>query len=78
MINASNAVITDTDIHNYTHPIPNRNFIIDLLKKGGKPLSKDQLARFMNLSEDAELEGLRRRLRAMERDGQLIFERDHG
>lgn len=40
-----------------------------------KPASRDELATELNIEGEEQLEGLRRRLRAMERDGQLVFTR---
>lgn len=74
MIKASNPAINAKDLHTYSHPIPNRDTIISLLKKHGKALNRKQLATQMKLSGDKEREGLRRRLRAMERDGQITFD----
>ncbi len=62
----------------HSHPIPNRDAIIHLLKKHGKALNRQQLATRMKLSGNKEHEGLRRRLRAMERDGQISFDRHLG
>jgi ribonuclease R len=66
----------NTPIH--SHPIPSRGYIIGLLRKHTFPLRRVQLATLMSLSGDEEKEGLRRRLRAMERDGQIIFEPRQG
>ena len=78
MISALKPAINTSDFQKYNHPIPNRDHIIDLLKKHGKALSRKQLALRMHLSCDEEREALRRRLRAMERDGQIIFDRRYG
>ncbi|MEW5756603.1 MAG: ribonuclease R [Pseudomonadota bacterium] len=59
----------------YERPIPSREFILALLKEEGVPLSKGQIAKALDLSEDQDLEALSRRLRAMERDGQLLCNR---
>ncbi len=78
MISALKPAINTSDFQKYNHPIPNRDHIINLLKKHGKALSQNQLALRMHLSCDEEREALRRRLRAMERDGQIIFDRRNG
>lgn len=59
----------------YEHPIPSRELILQLIKETGKPLKLAQIAHQFALESDANLEALRRRLRAMERDGQLLFNR---
>lgn len=55
----------------YDRPIPSREFIIDFLTKKSKPFSHKQLLVVFQLDSDFEIEALRRRLRAMVRDGQL-------
>ncbi|HET8701600.1 MAG TPA: ribonuclease R [Nitrococcus sp.] len=62
----------------YGQPLPSREFIIDKLTEQARPLSQAQLADLFALTTSGELEGLRRRLRAMERDGQLIRNRRNG
>lgn len=59
----------------YENPIPSRELIIELLKQVGKPLLRKQIAHEFGLEAPDQLEALRRRLRAMERDGQLLFNR---
>jgi ribonuclease R len=59
----------------YDNPIPSREFILQLLEKEGRPLSREDIATALKLGDEESLEALRRRLRAMERDGQLIFNR---
>ncbi len=59
----------------YDKPIPSRELILELLKKTGKPLRRQQIAQYLGVVSDEGLEALRRRLRAMERDGQLLFNR---
>ncbi|MDN5871044.1 MAG: ribonuclease R [Nitrococcus sp.] len=62
----------------YGQPVPSREFIIEKLAEQARPLSRTQLAALFELTAADELEGLRRRLRAMERDGQLIRNRRCG
>lgn len=59
----------------YENPIPSRELIIELLEQAGEPLLRKQIADNFALIEEDQLEALRRRLRAMERDGQLLFNR---
>ena len=59
----------------YENPIPSREFIMDMLDKAGEPLNREQVGKALKLKSPEQREGLRRRLRAMERDGQLIFNR---
>ncbi|MGZ5001507.1 MAG: ribonuclease R, partial [Methylomonas sp.] len=57
----------------YEHPIPSRELILQLIQEAGKPLRRQQIAQKFALESADALEALRRRLRAMERDGQLMF-----
>ncbi|MDH5407822.1 MAG: ribonuclease R [Gammaproteobacteria bacterium] len=61
----------------YDNPIPSREFIMDLLDKQGT-LNREQIAAALNLNSEEQLEALRRRMRAMERDGQVIYTRKGG
>lgn len=60
----------------YDRPIPSRELILEVLEKAAGPLNHAQLCRELGLADDEEqVEALRRRLRAMERDGQLMRNR---
>ncbi|MCK5353569.1 MAG: ribonuclease R, partial [Methyloprofundus sp.] len=59
----------------YEQPIPSRELILQLIEEGGRPIGRRQIAQAFALESDDQLEALRRRLRAMERDGQLLFNR---
>ncbi|WP_044870776.1 ribonuclease R [Pseudomonas sp. LFM046] len=59
----------------YENPIPSRELILQRLDERGAPASREQLVEEFGLTSDEQLEALRRRLRAMERDGQLIYTR---
>ncbi|GAA3930211.1 ribonuclease R [Litoribacillus peritrichatus] len=78
MIASAKPAITATDKQQYSHPIPNRDYILDLLNHHKRAMTRHQLAQKMSLSGEEELEALRRRLRAMERDGQVSFDRRQG
>ena len=65
----------DRESEKYANPIPSREFILDHLAKREKPASRDELAIELNIEGEEQQEALRRRLRAMERDGQLVFTR---
>ncbi|SEG72800.1 ribonuclease R [Vibrio hangzhouensis] len=60
---------------NYDNPIPSREFISDFLASVNVPMNRNDLFEALGLSGEEHYEGLRRRLRAMERDGQLVFTR---
>lgn len=59
----------------YENPIPSREFILDCLKKQKKPMPLAAIAKSLKVKKPDALEALRRRLRAMERDGQLLCNR---
>lgn len=59
----------------YDKPIPSREFIMQHLRERSGPATMKQLSFELALFDLDEVEGLRRRLRAMERDGQLISDR---
>ena len=59
----------------YDNPIPSRELILQHLSDRGAPANREQLLEEFGLSSDEDQEALRRRLRAMERDGQLIYTR---
>jgi ribonuclease R len=62
----------------YDNPIPSREFIMELLAEAGQPMYRDDIAEALGMQSEEQLEALRRRLRAMERDGQLLFNRRGG
>ena len=59
----------------YENPIPSRELILSAIEHAGKPLSRVDIAQIFKIDNEDGLEALRRRLRAMERDGQLLFNR---
>jgi ribonuclease R len=63
----------EREAEKYENPIPSRELIVQLIKQAGKPLRRQQIALEFALETPDALEALRRRLRAMERDGQLVF-----
>ncbi|MBM87963.1 MAG: ribonuclease R [Gammaproteobacteria bacterium] len=60
---------------NYANPIPSREFILELLDSLGAPASFSSLCEQLELDSEERIEGLRRRLKAMSRDGQIITNR---
>jgi ribonuclease R len=60
----------------YENPIPSREFIMETLAQEGVPMDREALAGRLEITSEEQLEALRRRLRAMERDGQLICNRN--
>jgi len=60
----------------YDNPIASRELILELLKDSDAPLKREQIAQAFGITDEDALEGLRRRLRAMERDGQAVYIRN--
>ncbi len=63
------------EAQNYEHPIASREYILEILKERGRPISQRQLIIELALETEHEQEALRRRLLAMVRDGQLLLNR---
>jgi len=59
----------------YERPIPSRELILEMMKEQARPLNLDEVAAALGVTEEDDLESLRRRLQAMERDGQLLRNR---
>ncbi|MDO9596595.1 MAG: ribonuclease R [Azoarcus sp.] len=58
----------------YESPLPSREYIEQTLAEVGVPMSVDELVRALDIRPE-ELEHFERRLRAMQRDGQLVRNR---
>lgn len=59
----------------YPDPIVSREFILQFLKDRGSPATFEELSDASHIENNNQLEALRRRLLAMQRDGQLIRNR---
>ena len=64
------------ELQKYENPIPSREYILQQLAEFGAPMQYDELAQLLELESDEDLEALWRRLKAMERDGQLVYNRN--
>ncbi len=64
----------------YEHPIASREYLLETLEAHGRPLSASELSTSLGLESERDNVALGRRLRAMERDGQIIQNRrgDYG
>ena len=58
----------------YEHPLPSREYILQLLAEKGVPIEQDELCSLLKIELDEE-ELFGRRLKAMERDGQIMRNR---
>ncbi|MGD8926147.1 MAG: ribonuclease R [Thioalkalispiraceae bacterium] len=59
----------------YDNPIVSREFILEYLESVGLPLKLDEIASHFQIKSEEDRTALHRRLRAMERDGQILFNR---
>ncbi|MBV0932546.1 ribonuclease R [Marinobacterium weihaiense] len=59
----------------YDQPVPSREFLLNFLEKWGAPISHPLVCRELGIEDEDGIEGVRRRLIAMCRDGQLISNR---
>lgn len=62
----------------YERPIASREYVMQLLAEQSGPVTLEGFARLLHLEKANDIEALRRRLRAMERDGQVIRNRRQG
>ncbi|MWP48227.1 MULTISPECIES: ribonuclease R [unclassified Gilliamella] len=65
----------DREAEKYDSPIASRELILDYLKQEAKPASLEKIAQAVDIKNDEQKVALHRRLRAMERDGQVVFTR---
>ncbi|MDO8953398.1 MAG: ribonuclease R [Gammaproteobacteria bacterium] len=73
--NIENDPHAEREAGKYADPIPSRELILEFIAKCHDPVTHDYLAKVMLLETDDKREALRRRLRAMDRDGQLTCNR---
>jgi len=62
----------------YERPIASREYLMEILAEKGEPLTWQELAAILEIREEQDIDALQRRLRAMERDGQVIRNRRDG
>lgn len=60
----------------YENPVASREYLLELLVKAKKPLSFLEFCQLLNAKDEDSRIGIQRRLRAMEREGQVEFNRD--
>ena len=56
----------------YENPIPSREYLLEVLTKSDHPLSLREFLDTFDIYDEDEAEGIRRRLKAMVRDGQIV------
>lgn len=57
----------------YPNPIPSREFILSVIRQHNTPMTKEDILQVLEIDDEQRQEGMRRRLRAMENEGQLVF-----
>jgi len=62
----------------YDRPIASRELILRILHDCGEPMAFDEIAEYLEISAEDDLEALRRRMSAMVRDGQVLLNRREG
>ncbi|GAC32534.1 ribonuclease R [Paraglaciecola polaris] len=60
----------------YENPVASREYLLELLTDAKKPLSFLEFCHLLNAEDEDSRIGIQRRLRAMEREGQIEFNRD--
>lgn len=61
----------------YENPIPSREFILDLLAKHDKPLKFEDICERLDVLDSDRQWAVKKRLRAMEREGQVVYARNN-
>lgn len=61
----------------YENPVPSRELVLEVMAQNSGPMGLEEIFKRLELRRDNEIEAMTRRLRAMERDGQLVRNR-HG
>ncbi|MCL5260844.1 MAG: ribonuclease R [Gammaproteobacteria bacterium] len=65
----------EREARKYVNPIPSREFIMQYLEEIGKPVTASHIIEAFGIDKEDEQEAMRRRLKAMLHDGQLIKNR---
>ncbi len=68
----------DREAERYTQPIASREYILEQLSKQAAPLTYSQLVALLQIESQEDRDALRKRLKAMVRDGQIIKNRRAG
>ena len=61
------------ELEKYGNPIPSREFILSVIRDNNAPMNRDEILTALSIRNEDQIEAMRRRLRAMENDGQLVF-----
>ena len=61
------------ELAKYDNPIPSREFILQTIRTHNAPMTKEEVFIALGITDETQQDAMRRRLRAMENDGQLVF-----
>lgn len=61
------------ELEKYGNPIPSREFILSVIRENNAPMNREEILTALSIHTEDQMEAMRRRLRAMENDGQLVF-----
>ncbi|MCE0732877.1 ribonuclease R [Halomonas sp. G15] len=65
----------EREAHKYDKPAPSREYLLARLEDIGKPITHERMSQQLGLEDEELQEAVRRRLAAMERDGQVLRNR---
>ena len=65
----------EREASNYRNPVASRELILQVLNEIGEPAGLERLCEHLHISSPKQVDGLRQRLTAMQRDGQIIGNR---
>ncbi|XKH59458.1 ribonuclease R [Halomonas sediminis] len=65
----------EREAHKYDKPAPSREYLLAALEEYGKPITHENMSRMLGLEDEDLQEAVRRRMAAMERDGQVLRNR---
>ncbi len=67
--------MAESEAQKYEFPVPSRTAVLELLATRGEPLSYEVISATLGVSSERDHDAFARRLRAMERDGQVLRNR---
>ena len=65
----------EREARRYERPIPSRELILQMIADQSGPVNLEEMIDVFGLEDERDTEAFQRRIRAMERDGQLICNR---
>lgn len=60
---------------NYDNPVPSREYMLGIIQNNSGPVTHEQMCEILGVTDEDSVEGVRRRLIAMSRDGQILSNR---